>query len=529
MIPQPHRKRLLFLLVFVAFVVSVVAVGRRWLRDYGGHRITLRFAHWQLEPGVRDAFDTLARDYERLHPNVRIEQLLIPENIFRQWCTTQLVGGSAPDLVQIGKGVGAGPTKRYFIPFTAEANQPNPYNAGTALATTLWRNTFIDGMNAGYDAETFECYSATLFTGTVRMYYNADLLREITGSDTPPATFNELRLLCARVRDFAREQNRDLVPIAGSQLSGSVLTESLFQSQMQRLACELNPGSWFPVDTEALSLAYLKREWTAESPALRQAAELMRVAGQLMPPGFMESGREQANLLFVQGRALMMMGFSVENAGVEKQVRFRLRAFRCPQPALDDPRFGPQMVAPAAENALATYGGFGLTRSSRHPEQALDFLRFLTSEASCRTYTRISRNLPVIVTVPVPDSLRDFAPILTGFPPGPGFIYTLEPRSLLLRTQHLLYGPEGDTSAFLAQFGGGLGTAIRRDADRGQQFRLISVRRTEGTIAATRQLLGRDPADAVLALKYQSQVEAQNEVEAKVYYTQLRLHQAESR
>lgn len=529
MIPQPHRKRLLFLLVLVAFILSVYAVGRRWLRDHAGERITLRFAHWQLEPGVRDAFDTLAREYERLHPNVRVEQLLIPENIFRQWCTTQLVGGSAPDLVQIGKGVGHGPTKRYFIPFTAEANQPNPYNADTSLARTAWRNTFIDGMNAGYDPETFECYSATLFTGTIRMFYNADLLREITGSDTPPATFNELRLLCARVRDFAREQNRDLVPIAGSQLSGSILMDGLFQSQTQRLACELNPGAWFPADVEEFSLAYLNHHWSLDHPAFRQAAELMRVAGQLMPPGFMESGREQANLMFVQGRALMMMGFAVENAGVIKQVKFHLRAFRCPQPAPDDPRFGPQMVAPAAENAVATYGGFGLTRSSRHPEQALDYLRFLTSEASCRTYTRISRNLPVIVSVPVAAELRDFAPQLVGFPPGPTYMYAQETKSLLLRTQHLLYGPEGDPAVFTAAFGREFDATLRRDFERNIQFRTGSVRRTESTIAATAQLLHREPANPVLALKYQSQTEAQNELETGIYYTQLRLAQADSR
>ncbi len=529
MIPQPHRKRLLFLLILVAFVFSIYVVGRRVMRDFGGDRITLRFAHWQLEPGVRDAFDALAREYERLHPNVRIEQLLIPETIFRQWCTTQLVGGSAPDLVQIGKGVGMGATKRYFIPFTAEANEPNPYNAGTALATTPWRNTFIDGMNAGYDAETFECYSASLFTGTIRMFYNADLLREITGRTEPPATFNELRLLCARVREFARAQGRDLVPIAGSSLSGSILMDGLFQSQTQRLAGELNPGGSFPVEVEEFSLAYLNRQWSLDDAALRQAAELMRVAGQLMPPGFMESGREQANLVFVQGRALMMMGFSVEAAGVMRQVNFSLRAFRCPQPAADDPRFGPQIVGLAAENGLATYGGFGLTRSSRHPEQALDFIRFLTSEASCRTYTRLSHNLPVITTVPVAESLRDFAPQLEGFPPGPTYMYMADTKSLLLRTQHLLFGPEGDTAAFLERFGRDFGATIRGDLERNVQFRTASVRRTESTIAATRQLLLQDAGDLALALKYQSQVEAQNEVETLVYYTQLRLDQAARR
>jgi hypothetical protein len=302
-----------------------------------------------------------------------------------------------------------------------------------------------------------------------------------------------------------------------------VLLDGLFSSQTQRLASELNPGVWFPVEIEEFSLAYLAGDWSVDHPAMRRGAELMRAAAALMPPGFMQSGREQANLMFVQGRALMMVGFSVEATGVFRQASFPVRAFRTPVPVPEDPRFGPQVVARDAESGLHSYGGFGITRSSRHPAQALDFLRFLTSEASCRKYTRLSQNLPVITSVEVPPALADFAPDRRGFPPGPMFTNTADVKQLIGGSQHLLFGPEASETVFLERLRPTLGPAMRRDLERNTQFRIAGIRRLETSIASARaqSRWGSDHPD--LARKYQSQTEAQNELETYVYYTQLRL------
>ena len=34
----------------------------------------IRLAHWQLEPGVREAIDEIAADYMKLHPDVKVER-----------------------------------------------------------------------------------------------------------------------------------------------------------------------------------------------------------------------------------------------------------------------------------------------------------------------------------------------------------------------------------------------------------------------------------------------------------------------
>ncbi|MFI5355879.1 MAG: ABC transporter substrate-binding protein [Opitutales bacterium] len=495
----------------------------------GSGGVTLRFSHWQLEPGVRRAFDVLSRRYETLHPGVHVEQLAIPSGIYRQWTTSQLIGGEAPDLVQLGLGVIGGRFFDYFQPITAEVNRPNPYNAGTALARVPWRNTFNDGMATGYDPETFECYGASLFAVTIRFYCNLPLLRRTTGRTEPPATFRELQQVCAEVRDYDRRTGERIDPIAGSTLAGQLMFDDLFRTQTQALATRLDPLTNFPVPDDAFGLAYLNGQWSLRDPDLHAAAELLRVAGSLLPPGFEQIANDQVNFRFVQEQAVMLAGFSLQATGVLGQVSFPVRIFRLPEPAPDDPQFGPQMHGRNAEGGLQTYGGFGLTRASRHPELALDFLQFLTSQASCRTFTEISQSLPAVVGVPAPVAMRSFMPDQHGYPRGPGFYGWGEPRAVLLNAQHLLLGPDGSADRFLAELQDQLGPAIRRDFERGTVLRRGSIERIETSIAAAQHLLALNSPNAVLAQKFQSQVEAQNEMEAALYYTRLQLRRDQHR
>ena len=93
----------------------------------------IRLAHRQLEGGVREALDALAREHEKGNPGVRIKQIPIPERIYSNWLLTQLVGGTAPNIIQIGMGSTDERLARYFLPLTDLAKAPNPHNAGADL------------------------------------------------------------------------------------------------------------------------------------------------------------------------------------------------------------------------------------------------------------------------------------------------------------------------------------------------------------------------------------------------------------
>ena len=87
---------------------------------------------------------------------VEIRQEAIPEDIYGQWLTSQMLGRTSPDLVEIGKlpePVLLAFQSRYFLPLNDVAGAANPFNRGTSLEGVPLRATFPDGMHAGYKEE----------------------------------------------------------------------------------------------------------------------------------------------------------------------------------------------------------------------------------------------------------------------------------------------------------------------------------------------------------------------------------------
>jgi raffinose/stachyose/melibiose transport system substrate-binding protein len=522
---SPRFRGLGLFLLGVAFVFASWQVARRAVRD--NHRVTVRFAHWQLEGGIREAFDEIAQDYETLHPGIHVEQLLVPVSIYRSWGTSHVIGGVAPDLVEIGQAMGGPEVYSYFRPITEELDQPNPYNAGTPLAAVPWRKTYADGMEGSYNAASFDYYGASVFASTIRIFYNVDLLREITGAAEPPRTFEQLQALCQQVRAFAERTHRPVMPLVCSY--GISLMDDLFRSQTQRLASEVNPGIRFPAnvtDTTDLYLSYLNHEWTLDHPGIRGGAELMRRMSREMPPGFMQLKREQAIFYFAQARALMFMAFSSDATGITRQVTFPVRAFRNPAPEPGTAGFGANLMGPNSEGALSTYGNFGIPRSSPHPEAALDFLRFLTSQTEDRKFARLSGSLPVIVGIEPEGMARDLGYDSRGFPPGPTLTLG-ETGRIFLSNLHRLFGPDGSAGAFLQALGRELPGSMRKDLENGLHQARHTVALNDTSIEATHQLMRLGAPSAALSRKYQGLVETQNEQEATAYYIELRLHQAD--
>jgi raffinose/stachyose/melibiose transport system substrate-binding protein len=140
--------------------------------------IVLRIGHWQLEAGVREAINVMAAKYHELHPNVTIIQDAVPESTYGQWMTTQLMGDTAPDMLEVGNGlpynVLLGYYSRYFLPMTTVVNQPNPYNQGTEFESVPWRNTCKDAMRAVYIEELQEYMTIPMSQFGIRIFYNKD-------------------------------------------------------------------------------------------------------------------------------------------------------------------------------------------------------------------------------------------------------------------------------------------------------------------------------------------------------------------
>ena len=140
-------KRTGYALLAVAYVLSAILVFRHVSRSAEPGRVTIRVCQWQLETGVREAFDAMIRRYEQINPRFHVVQIAVPGGpLYTSWVLTQMVGGTGPDLVQYTWN--APDIPRMLQPITADVEKPNPYTKGTPLEGVPWRDTFIDGMTS---------------------------------------------------------------------------------------------------------------------------------------------------------------------------------------------------------------------------------------------------------------------------------------------------------------------------------------------------------------------------------------------
>lgn len=454
-----------FGLVALCFVWASTRIFSRARAEADPDRVIIRMAHWQLESGIREALDELIRQYEEMHPNVRVEQMLIPERVYANWLITQLVGGTAPDLIEIGRPMSDERKARYFTPLMDIVSKSNPYNVGTELEGMPWRDTFMDGLAGppSYQAGLLDYYGVPTAMFTIRLYYNVDLYREIAGDAPLPRTFEELIALCERVHEYAAEHNVSMIPIAGSQYNAPFIIFNLWSSMTQRMAQQMVPTRTLHFHGEQAWIRYLQNDWSYASTPIQIALSVMRRVGQHMQSGFLSLGRDDAMFYFVQGRALMTASGSWDIGSMHAQAPFAIDAFPIPMPNPNHPVYGQYMLGPLSEAGHGAGAAFGLTQQSRHPEQALDFLHFITSQHGNQVFSDISLWLPAVVGVELPEKVRPFELFTEGYPGGMSAVYGADSRRILNNNLHLLLGHDGSPERFSEAMDAGLPGALVED------------------------------------------------------------------
>ncbi|EIP99913.1 ABC-type sugar transport system, periplasmic component [Opitutaceae bacterium TAV1] len=413
-------------LLLAAFATAALRVFNRTRISADGEAadtaaIHLRFAHVTIHEGIVRSYDDAIREYERLNPGVRVEQIRVPLKLWASWLRTQMVGGTAPDIADMDRGQADEFLARFFLPLDPWTEQPNPWNAGTPLEGVPWRDTFIDGLVSApaYRASLQQVYGIPLTVGTVRVFANAELLRQITGSEEPPRDYAAFMELCHRIRDYARERGVPIVPVAGSQTHALPILRHLFASQTQKLALQINPYQSLAFSARDVALGYLRGDWNwSRTPAVMDGVAIMGEVGRQTVEGFAQLQREDSMFYFTQRRAVMLATGSWEADTVIAQTPFRLTAFTVPVPLPEDPQFGRNVLGPVSELGIPPGNAMGVTRASLNADRAVDFLRFLTSQSVSQRVMTESNRLSSVVGVTPPPGLEVFEPLSDGWPSG---------------------------------------------------------------------------------------------------------------
>lgn len=462
----------------------------------------LTVAHHSLETGFRRGFTAVVAAYEERHPDVKVEVIEVPGSVWAQWLQTKLVGGMAPDLVQIGLPPGDVISAqtfeemlgRHFRPFRAEMARPNPYAAGSAWTHVPWRQTFGDGLMwpPSYSLTNFEVYGVPLTTFTTRLVYNRELLREVTGSDEPPADYRAFRALCDEVQAYSRRTGRPLVPIAAARNTGPELMSTYFSSVTQWLRVELDPHRQFTLYPTDTLRAALGGGFGLERAEVRAGLELAREVGLQCTPGFMQLQRDSAAFQFSHGQALMMLSNPVDLSTLREQASFPIGVTRVPWPTTDDPDYGRFVMGPIDESQGRLQNSFGITQHSALAELAVDFLQFATSPDGAEVFARESGLLPSVTHVAAPEAVASFKPAEAGYPPGLTWgLGRPELTRVFDRHVHLLVSPRGSVDAFVAAVKAELPPAAVDAAHGFQRSWMRSIRQRDTAMGAYAWLMAK--------------------------------------
>lgn len=439
-------------------------------------KVRLSFAHYLVYESNRRFFDRIIKEYERLHPGVEIEQIDVPPPVWHAWRQTRFTGATAPDIMQLGRGITEEQFALHMLPLTEALAEANPYNTGTELVGIPWQNTFVDRLEGSdsFREGLQEFYGVTTYLNVHRLYYNRNLLRAITGADRQPEDFQELLKLCRRTKIWAEREGRAVAPIVGSVEYARNFFDIFISQQTQRVAMRIDAEQdllinsfGVPFRNREQGIAWLRGEWRLDDPEILSAWHALREVAAYFQPGFLTASRDDAGFLFKQGRGLMVMTGSWDANYLLVDTKFEVGAFAVPMPGKSDARYGRFVLGAVTENASQPSGGFGVTRASRHPEIAVDFLRFFTSRAINQRFANECLRIPVIRGATVPAEIAAFTPEAEGYQAGFNLSYqdwaAKATQRLTAASMDLLVMPAGGVEPFLRQMNAGYERYLRQD------------------------------------------------------------------
>ena len=520
-------KRRKFHLMLALFLVSYAAalwwVFTRSAPLLSARPVTIRFAHWQIEKGPPDGFDAVIRRYEELNSRVKVEQVLVPGPVYRQWVRTNLTGGMATDLIEFAywlQGMNDVPV-RYFEPLTRVMNEPNPYDRGTPMEKVPWRLTFADGLYfmISQSPEFGQIYGATLSQGSSRLFCNRELLEKITGRPAKaPATFADFRVLCAQVAAYSKRTGHTVHPLAGSYDNTRWLADFLMIGTLTGMNLELDREGYLARAPWQAQADYLLGRWNYHRPELKAALALLREMGQQMRPGVVQLSRDDALQEFTRGDALFIYSGTFDATSIKRLAPFPVEPMHLPQPTKDDPVVGPYIKGRYQDGYLGTGFEVYLNKDSPHKAEALDFLQFMTSVEGGQLFQDHSGWLSSIRGVRVPPELEINRASSDGYSAGMQYV-GVGANSTMAFWQHLnlLMDAQGSVDKFVAAMEDGLRKKVTEDLRLEIRANLLARRATDSEIMAMSALNRLQGLDAERDLRQRALVSNQSLFEINQY------------
>jgi raffinose/stachyose/melibiose transport system substrate-binding protein len=325
--------------------------------------VTIEWWHITSDPGPhQDAWQEMADTYMADHPGVTVNITILENEAFKSKLTTVMQSGDPPDIFQ---SWGGGVMNEF-----AKAGLLRDITDD--MAVDGWGDSFGQGALGVYAYEGRQ-YGVPWDMGMVGFWYNKDLFAQ-AGIDAPPETWDEF------LTDVQMLKDAGITPIA--------LGEG-----------EKWPGHFYWVylatrlgGQEAFNAAYT-REGSFADPPYVQAGEYLQdlIAMEPFQEGYLAASHNDAEALLGDGEAAMqLMGqwapeVSRVNSSSGEGIGDAMGFFAFPA-----------VEGGAGKGTDAMGGGNGFAVGANAPDEAVDFVRYLTSLENQIKLTEIGVIIPVV-------------------------------------------------------------------------------------------------------------------------------------
>ncbi len=400
-----------FILLGIGFIACICTFMTTSREIEGKGKKTVLIAHWQGERGCKEALQKIIDEYNRLHPDVKVRQQIIMGvgSSFVRWCVTQIIGGTPPDIMEYHAGFRSY-LGSYFTGLGKYVGQPNPYNRGTDLEKTPWKDTFYGGMYGSWEPELMDYYSIPNTLYTLRFYYNKDIFRKVLGSDKQPETMMEFIEMCRKIKKSG------IIPVIvqnADGVQGVVFFRTILSQIGWTFEKELDFNHDGIIQPAEFMRAFYRHGFKFTDPRLKAEFEVMRKFAGYWSRGFNAIGTTVAPFMFIQQRGACYLGGSWLGRQMLDSCKFDLGCFPFPLLTAKDPVAGKFYCGPWGENT--TQPGMSLAvADGPNKDVAIDFLRFLTSRKNNAAFNAGPAWVPGVNGAKIDPAVTAFKPLIRG-------------------------------------------------------------------------------------------------------------------
>lgn len=357
-------RRILLVLILILALGLMVGCAKKQSGSSDG-KIELEVAVFQGGYGL-DFFEYAAREYEKEHPNIKIKVWGNPR-IWEQ-LRPRFIDGDPPDLTWPGWGM-----DYWGLVMEGQVMEMDKYLEEKAYdQDKKWKDTFIPSLlNKGrYNGH----YYIMPFNNNVfGWWYNAGLFEK--NGWQPPKTYEELLVLCEKIKA------KGIAPLTFQGRYPQYMLQGFFFPwaisaggfDVFKDAQNLKPGAW-------------------KNPAFLKSAQMIE---ELAKKGYFQKGamgmtHTEAQMEFLLGNAAMIPCGTWLGSEMKKQMPKGFRMLYINPPVLKDGKGDPTITSTGVETWI-------VPKQAKHPDEAADFYRFMTSLKMAKQFVEQKNTLMSII------------------------------------------------------------------------------------------------------------------------------------